>query len=379
MFTWPFIPQRVHTETLGWKTDVIRAKAGEERIVLRIAPRHTYDYDYVMDERQFSRAKLISQDGEDVYLPIWSELTHIDSVSAGAVALTFDTAYAHYIVDGQAIIWSADDDFEIVTIDTLTATGITWTGGLATAHAPAIVMPIKTCKFTQGMRVVRYAQTYSKASIGFITTETENIASTSDGIPAMTEILTDCNVLQSGSISESYFEEMDVLDYDTGDIWSDEAYRYPMRHSVMSWHNSNNAETWAVREWLYNRSGRYGLFWLPSWNNDFDVAAAIDATDEFITINDIGYADHVDIVRYAMITTTAGARHFFSILATNNELTPGYETFYLGAAFGTTLALADIAQGSIIDLMRLSADRVEIKHLDAGQTEISVPIMGVDA
>ena len=376
MFTWPFIPQRIHTETLEWKTDVIRTKAAEERIALRIAPRHTYDYDYVMDERQFSRAKLLSQDGEDVYLPIWSELTHIDSVSAGAVALTFDTEYAHYIVDGQAIIWSADDVFEIVTIDTLTVTGITWTGGLTDTHSPAIVMPIKTCKFTQALRAQRIAPLYSKTSVGFVTTETEIVgAESTQEIPPMFDVLLDCNVLISGAITESYLQEMDVLDYDTGDIWSDEAFRYPMRHSVMNWHNKDKAESWAVREWLHERRGQWKLFWLPSWNNDFEVVATIDADDQFITINDIGYADHVDIIRYAMITTNAGARHFFRILDANNTLSPGHETLYVGEVFGTTLTVSEIAQGSLLTLMRLSADRVEIKHNDAGQSFISVPLM----
>ena len=176
MFTWPFIPQRIHTEALEWKTDVIRTKSSEKRFVLRSAPRSFYEYDYIMDERQFSRAKLIVQDGEDIYLPIWGEHTKITSILSGAESLSFDTSYATYAVNGQAIIWSTDDTFEVITIDTLTPTGITWTGGLENSYQKVFIVPMKTCKFTSSLKTTRYAKTYSKTSVGFVTTEVEDLS-----------------------------------------------------------------------------------------------------------------------------------------------------------------------------------------------------------
>jgi hypothetical protein len=378
MYVWPFIPQRTHTEVLEWKTNVLRAKGAEQRISLREAPRHFYDYDYVMDAQQLSRAKILARAGIDLYLPLWSELTHIASAAEAATSLAFDTDYAHYIVEGQAIIWAADDSYEVVTLDTVTGSGVTWTGGLAATYSPAIVMPVKTCRLQGRFKVSRRASVDSRAQARFLTTETESIASVAadPSTPVVAaDVLLDCNALISGSQTETATQEVEDFDGETGGIWFGDARNYQIRSGSMTWLSLDKSALWDVREWLHARRGKWKGFYVPTWNNDLNITTAINSSDTTIVIDDIGYDEQGVGVRDAMITTSAGARVYLHITSADNTITPGSETLTLSVSVGVTLALVDIDHCCFINFSRLNADRVEIRHRAANQSAVSVPVI----
>lgn len=370
------MPQRIHQESLEWMTNVIRAKAKEQRICLREAPRHAYELHYLMDAQQFVRAKLIARVNPQVNAPLWDDMTRIDAVAAGATSLAFNTTQSRYT--NQAIIWESDEKFEVVTIDSITPTGIVWSGGLVNDYVNAIVAPLEPCWFTQPFGVMRYLKEHSLVEAHLITTDTR-ILGTQPLAPPSTpvidaDVLLDCNVVMGGTLEEAYGREHDEFDSESGVMWKDDAYRYPLRSTFMSWHTQDKSTLWNLREWLNSVRGRWKGFWVPSWNNDLEIVTDITAAGIHIDIKAIGFAKFAG-VRDAMILTTLGARHYIHIELADDTIAAGFETLQLSDPVGVDLAVADIMQCSLLTFSRLNTDRVEIQHEDGGKAMVTVPIM----
>lgn len=184
MHFWPFIPQREFIESLEWLTDVIRCKGGEQRLALRTIPRSGYQFNYVMDQRQFSLGKSYARTmtAEELYLPLWGELTYLGGLAMGATSLVFDTRFAHYAIGGLVVVWDSEEHWEIREVATLTAGGLTFALPLEKNYVAALVAPLRAVRFAQPFDGSRGASDYLKASARFTTTEGVDLAG-AIGIP----------------------------------------------------------------------------------------------------------------------------------------------------------------------------------------------------
>jgi hypothetical protein len=379
MILWPFKPLRDYPETLGWLTDVLRAKSAEQRIAMRTAPRFTVAYQFLMSASQFSRAQSMARflGAQSFYLPLWSDVAVFGAINSGVSVLPVDTRYADYRVGGKLVLWQSDSEFEICTIDAKTSGTITLTDPTAQSFSSAIVAPIVAAQFIQPFEASRRGGRYIQAQAAIVSTDAVDLSVGNSyteyrGAPVMTD-----RVRLLGNISERFERENISIDNDTGLIDQVALYDYAIKGSMMNWQPWTRPDLWALRQWLHYCRGRQRGFWLPSWNNDLQLTADITSGGSTITVQAVGYPDF-ETVRDIMIEDTSGNRYYRRI---NSGVEGGgnTEVLTLSAAAGINLTVAQVRRISYLTYMRNNADRIEIQHYAPGKATVSVPVMEAPA
>jgi hypothetical protein len=378
---WPFIPQNIITETLEWRTDVIRTKADEQRIGLRANNLLTYEYTYRLTARLLAQAKLFAQAyrQDNFYIPLWWELTNLpDRVHAGATSINFDTRFTRYCQCGLFIIWENETKYEIRQIDTLTNTSISFIDSLDDSYLRPVIMPVYPAIFKTALQITRTSSDISDASASFLINEPDNErfcrSGGSGGFVGTyrgEDILYDCVSTQAPD--EMYQREVDVIDSGTGIIWIDAAHTYPVSTASISWELQDRKKEWNVLSWLRQRKGKLKGFWRPSWNADFKLVDDISSTDTYLTVANYGYTDtpKPKIDNLIIITKT---NEFYSFEITNSVVTsPDIEAIQLDRMVGVDLLISDINKICYLSFMRLNSDRIEFVH-NGLNTNVSVPL-----
>lgn len=374
MELWPFIPQREFIESLEWLTDVIRCRGGEQRLALRTAPRHGYQYTSLLDPHQFSKAKSFARarSAEEILVPLWGELTYIGALAYEAEEAIFDTSFAHYAVGGLAMVWQADDYYEIVEVATLTEEGLTFTQPLEKNYVAALVAPVKAGIFAQPFEVSRVSGDYLKGSVRFTSVETEDLAGATDyPIYLDHDVMLDRPVL-TNDIRERFERETELADNGTGLIQPMTEHTYPIQTSALSWSTLTKEELWKLRIWLHTRRGRWKGFWTPSWNKDLQLMAPVVSADTSLKVKRIGYPQQ-EGTRDIMIVTTSGSLIYKRILG-GGYWSSTQESLTLSEPIGADLAPSDIDMICFLTFMRLDADRIEIRHKAAHGVTVTVPV-----
>lgn len=378
MELFPFVPQKKHKSTLEWKTDVIRAKSKEQRISLREDPRMAWEYQYILNEQQFVRARLLARGQHVVLVPLWDNHQYVGAVTSGTTVLSVDTTQAYYAE--QLVVWENDSTFEVIDILSITDNSITLSSAVTDDYTAAIIMPVRECWFMQFLDAQRYLETYTQISAQFVTTDGQQISLPFEmTMYPITDaaVYLDCNVALSETVAESYGRESHEFDTETGILWKSDSINYPIRISTLNWFTNNKTALWELQTWLHGLRGRWKTFWLPSWNNDMILLADISINDDILAIEDIGYFENIVEDRFAMITTKVGGRHYVRIIDSQKAV-DGHDLIKVDPPMSVAISVSDVEQISFLTMMRLSADRIEIRHESASTAIVSIPVMEVD-
>lgn len=376
MKIWPFIPQREFTEALEWLTDVIVCKGAEQRIALRPTPRQSYAFQLQLTENQYNRAKsLVYGHGQGEFqLPLWGEFTRIGALAQGSTEVAFDTRFAQYYVGGPAIVLDEDDELEVLIIDTLTDTLMTFVGATTRSYSNAIIAPAQVVRLSQGVDFTRGPNDYVLASVYFSGTDSKDLAASTFPEYLGHPVMTDRSVLIS-DIKDRVLREVDTVDNGVGIVYAEPVSNWVSVTSQAGWSTLTRAELWALRQWLHFVRGKQKGFWLPTWGQDFVALSPIAALDDSIAIRAIGYSENYGI-RDIMVRTHAGQNYYRRV----TSATPGLgetELLTLSAPFGVSLAVADIESISLLNFMRFDSDRVEVRHRAARGASVLVPVTEV--
>ena len=362
MQIWPFVPRQELLESLEWRTDVIRAKAAEQRIALRPAPRQGVEFRHFLDERQFARARAMvyGVGSEQFGVPVWWEHASVASISSGATSISIDTTAADYRSGGFALIWEDDETFEQVEVDSVSDTAIALATAVQSTYRNAFVMPLRVGRSAQGMSAVRTEPGAVSAVMRFDLDERRDLGDES-GLPVYRghSVLLDCPVV-GGGLNEQFLREIEVIDNETGVPVYEPLFAQSAQRFTLSWRPGTRAELWSLRQWFHARRGRQKGFWVPTRNADLELLSAVAAADTTITVRDIGYRTFYG-VRDVMVTTHAG-QNYYRRVNSGSAGAPGAEVLTLSAAMGVSLAVEDVKQICFLHFCRLSADRVEIRH-----------------
>jgi hypothetical protein len=373
---WPYVPQIAFNESMEWLTDVIRAKSAEQRIALREAPRHGYAHEYVMDFDQFSRARSFARARtyQEILLPLWAERTYVGAVAFGATSVVLDTAYAHYAVDGQFVVWQAEDVYEVRQATVVDPGQIDFATPLERAYTSAYVMPVRTAAFSGGLDVTRSAMDCVRASGRFVATDAEDLASLAPTLPQYRghDVLLDRPVLL-GAMRETHLRDTQIIDNSTGVVWRGDEFSYPTGTSNLAWQTHTREQLWDLRSWLHTRRGKWKGFWAPTYNADLTLALDIASANTTIRVNTVGYIPFGG-PRDIVITLNSGTRHYFQLTGAAADGPGNTEVLTLTGAAGVNIAVADVASISFLIFSRLDADRVEIRHGNVqGSTTLQAP------
>lgn len=373
---WPFVPQDKYTETLEWKTDILKSRVSEQRQALRKQPRQSFDYEFWMNDRNYSIAKAIAYgwSHRTFGVPVWGEYTKLGAVVSGTEVLNFNTSNADYRENDVILLWESDEKFEACEVLSIAAGALSLKLPVVGQYTNAYVMPMRYGRALNGFEASRDANHRIISRVSFEVTSNTDIGA-SIGLPQYKtlDVLTDTN-MKVGDHSEKVMREVTVIDNGVSVPTTDATYGFTHQWSTMSWNLKTRAELWRVRKWLHARKGACKSFWLPSNLKDVSVVADLTTSTTTLTIEPIGYPLYYG-ERHVMIMTKSGNRYYKKVTgSTTNE--DGTETLFLDETIGANISVSQISYVCFMMKCRLEADRVEIQHGE-GSVTISVPIVEV--
>lgn len=382
MELWPFIPQRGMTESLEWLTDVIRCKAGEDRVALRHLPRQAYQVSCLLSPDQYGRAKVFSRtQSQDFLLPMWQHYENVGTLAMAQELISGDFDLRFFGLGQQVVVWESAERFMLAEVINATQGELKIMPPLDRVYNDACVLPVQQVRWAQAPDYNLNRQ--DKMTANLVVRAIAALELT----PSYTypqyrglDVLLDDNILIS-DLAEGNFRELDEVDNGSGIVAGTELYSTASMTSMMNWHPLNRAERLRTLEWIHSRRGRRRAFWYRSHNSDLAPTTGVgpnpyDAGFDRMVVNTAiqGIAQNVpfDI----MVEHTNGSRRFYRCSAT--AVVSGSQTaLRLSPATGTTWTLPEIRRVSFLTAVRFDSDRVEINYTNGGAATVSMPIVEV--
>lgn len=372
---WPFVPQADFTESVEFKTDVIKTKSSEQRIALRAYPRISYQGTFLLDENIFSTIKAImTQWGYRQFaFPVWPEFSFVGPVPSGTLTIDVDTTQSTYRVGDPVILYQDHNINESAEIESITDTSVTLKLPFVTDFTNAIIMPVSFMSLHSGMTVGRNANKVPIGSALFSGFDSVDISSDTGKAQLRGKDVYLERTAAISEVSEKLFTDVDILDNMAGVQLLVPNRTFSEHAQVLSFDCQNKDQLWGVKQWLYSLKGKQKSFFIPSWNMDLSLVNPITTSDATLLVNSIRYnlyytekdillllKDGTELILRAIAGTDAGG---------------GTESITLDAQVGQEVALEEVDVISFISHVRLDADRFEVKYTSSGGgAVITIPI-----
>lgn len=377
VLVWPFIPQTAHRESLEWRTDVIQSFSGEQRLALRSAPRQSFNYTYMLTPHEFSRAKALSvQWAHRTYgVPVWSELTNIGPVSAGATTIPVDTTAADYRAEDVILLWQDSENALAVEITSVQPNSVSLKLPLTRSFTNAYVAPLRFARTYNGVDYTRSKAETVVANVAFSVTENKDLGA-AVGYPVYRgkDVVVDRTVIV-GDIEERIVRPLDIFDNEAGVVEVDVQDNWVRHNQILTISTKNRAERWKARKWLHSLKGKQKTFWLVSWNKDLEILSPITPTTSGLVVKSINY--HVLYgIKDILLKLKNGESIFRRVLSASNN-NDGTETLSLDSNLGIYAEPSEVDTVCFMSHVRLDSDSIEISHSYSGQVSISVSVVEV--
>lgn len=380
MSLWPFIPLAEVVEVLEWKTDVLRARAGEQRHRLRERPRRQWHFRHLLDAEGQSAARALVRSADSFEVPDWTQLIHAGPVSAGAsVALSFATAGLGLVAGKQVVLWSGPLDHEVCEIESVSPTGIVL-AFVATARAVTGIYRVDGAHAAVELSFDRPAGPLQQASITFTAAAVEQPAASTYTQYRGHDVLPVVPVVGAGALAESLAWPRDVFDNETGLPGTVKQRDLADEQFTMRWHPLTVADIAATRAWIASRYGRWLAFWLSSWQRDFTVAENIGAADTTLRVFAPKGVPALGYITFDLEIQAPSAVHYRRVTAVSaGPAVGGRPTLVLtlDSALGTAVTAAAFGRISCLRCVRFAADRIEFLHRPRQGIAVAVPCIEV--
>ncbi len=181
----------------------------------------------------------------------------------------------------------------------------------------------------------------------------------------------------AGEDSQGAFERaMTTFDPATGprDLYDRALVPFPSQPSVkFICEGRDQINAWF--DFMYTVLGRLGVFWMPSWNKDFQPTEDVSESDQQLTCKNVGYTD--------LGVFGNGARDFLAIITSGPtfQYTHISDAGNLGAEEVITIDDPLSAMGkddflaSFLRLVRLASDDVEMTWTSPDRLEVSIAVV----
>lgn len=383
LFGWR--PEQPLTETLEWLTNIITAKDGsEQRIALRDAPRQGFALNVITDDeldQSKIEAALFGWQKRIWGVPVWPHyVLHTADINIDDETISVDTTNRVFDDGGLAVIWQGDNNYEVVKINTVSDTSLTlnspvlnnWTGR-------KLIIPVKTANMITKASRKDAPKDVSWLEVQFLTRGNLLIsgysaATTYDSIP----VITDPSYVLGDSLEKESDAVIHITDFGTGDVEVISDRDYNLESHKHTFINEGRANCFDFRKFLHWLKGRQKVVWIPSFKEDMQLASTIGASDNTITINNIGYIKHYqgnEVKKHIMLLKSDGTQIYREI--TGSTAGAGdTEVLNIDSAVGEELAPTDVTI-SFMKKCRLDSDRVEINWDDINSNVCTAPFVGV--
>lgn len=378
---WPYRPQVGMTEYIEFLTDVFQTRTTEQRLALREIPRQSFDVNHILKTAQFARSRQIARNnaGQEIYIPVWPEHVNLPGlIDSAETVLTFDTTTGDWRGAGAlVIVWKSDENYVVREIDSMNDTSITLTASLGSDFYWPVVVPLRSGFTPEGFNI-RRDTTYSELQAVLRVNPDDCVDLSGDYVSDYPQynsldVVTERTLLIT-SINEKIIRVSEYADSDLGIILTENEKNYVDFGKTIAFQEERPAGLWRRRLWLHALRGRQKTFWLPTFNDDFSLASSYSSGAATITVVSIGetglYTD-----RHIMILLNDGNRYMRKINSASGA--GDNDVLTLSSSIADSFVLADIDLFCFISLVRLDADRIQIDHAFAGDSNVIIPVIEV--
>lgn len=380
MSLWPFIPLNGTIEVLEWKTDVLRARAAEQRQRLRERPRRIWNFRHWLDADGQATARALVRSATSFEIPDWTKQIHGGPVSAGSsVSVNFATAGLGLAAGQQVVLWSGILDYEVCTLESVSPTGIVLEF-VATGRTATGIYRVDGAHAAVELSFDRPAGQLQMASVTFEAAAVEQYAATTYSQYRGHDVLPLPAVTGGGELAESLTWPSEIFDNLTGIPATEKARDVADEKFTMRWHAISPEDVAAQRAWICSRYGRWLAFWLPSWQKDLVSAANVGYADT--TLRVFAPKGTISLGRTTFdleIETTTTVYYRRITAASAGPTVDGRPTIDLtmSSAFGVAVSASQFGRISYLRCVRFDADRIEFLHGVRAGVAVTVPCIEV--
>lgn len=379
---WPFPAAQEISEVLEWRTDVLQARAGEQRIALRPRPREIITFRHRLDALGMARASELARAGfvGDWDVPLWHlAVQPVADLTQGATEVLIDTTVSDFRAGKLAGIAVDGRDAAPVAIASVQPDRLTLVEPLI-LQLPAMtvaarrisVMPIRAGIRTSAIEITRRRQGDGTVTASFLLRDAPDLTALTLPSYLGRPVQIDPSLVRR-SLTASLRRAVEYVDNGFGPVVVEPIRDMFERSEAITLKAQGLAKRQALRRWLWSLRGRQVSFWLPTWGNELQLRSAMTSGSVLmrvvpvVSVASIGsYVGHRIVLempsalRYRTITAAIedGADHRLTLSSNLGEVVP----------LGTKL--------HFLTCVRSDADRIEIQH-GAVTSEVTLPMVQV--
>jgi len=390
-------PEQPFKETLEWLTDVLLHEDGsEQRRALRKNPRQFFQWDVLVEdgpERALLENILFEWQVRDFGIPVWRQATTLEGAITGGSTTTFtvgSTADRDFRVGSLVAVWKSATEYDVMTVDSFTATTITVTTAPLNSYTPAafpvLVMPVRLGVITN----MNNLQT-SRERLGLDRLQMRIRVKDNDSDLADTStwsafngkvLLDDFNfAVGGGAIRDAYQQQAVVVDGNTGLTYESSRQGRHRHVTAKGFVTKTLSERRRIVKLLHALRGQQVSFYLPTFLKDLQPLASITSGTATLAIQNVGYTNFVqnrqprNVIRVVPVSG-AGSPFIRTIIASVVD-SATQETITVDSNWSTTLTPSQIDRISFVEESRLASDSVTIEHDRGSASRISLPVIAV--
>lgn len=387
---WPFGPNwdQPMTESLEWKTDVIRAFSGKEtREALRSKPRRRLGYRTTLEGalvNQFQNLLYGWQDRQYA-VPVWFDKWVMqDPVSAGDTQVPAETDGRSFAIGGLAILMTDSFSFEVFEIDDVQDDHLVPAKPLENDWPRLTrLYPLNLAILPSSVPTQRLTSRVMTVNLEFRTDPVE----TDPYLPATpaTDTHNDYEIIYrkpnwASPIQQAFESEYDELDFDIGAFQQVQRPSFPRQMRTFQWVLKNRQDLKSFRALLGRLKGRLTPAYLPTWHPDFLLADVTPSGNASLTVQRGQYDTMVgipDTQKTLLIRLTDGTQFLRTITGIGH---PDQYTERLSTnePFPVEINQNNILMISLVHLCCLRQDGVTINYQSDSVSTVEITTVVVD-
>jgi hypothetical protein len=376
---WPFAPAQEITEVLEWRTDVLQARAGEQRIALRSRPREIVTFRHRLDALGMARAAELARAGfaGDWLVPLWHMAVQPDAdLAQGAAEVLMDTVVSDFRAGGLAAIAVDGGDAALAEIAAIQADRLILAEPLGTQlAAPTVaarrttVVPVRAGVLTSAVEIARRRQGDGTVTASFLLRDAPDLAAPTLPTYLGRPVQTDPSLVR-GPLSANLRRAVEYVDNGFGPMMVENLRNVFERSETITLKAQGPTARQALRRWLWSLRGRQASFWLPTWGRELQLRAAM--TSGSVIMRVVPIAALAAYVGRPIMLEMPGALRFRTIVAAIEDGLDHRLT--ISSNLGEPVPLG--TRVHFLTAVRADADRVEIQH-GAVASEVTLPVVEV--
>lgn len=267
-------------ERLSWRSSVYKPTNGATELApQRTAPRRTVEYSHLlMNEKLRRQYEARAFGGRTTWLQFEPDKVGVGALSAGVTSASFDTTLRDFEATHRAYVWEDDETYELVTLTSVTDTGIEWEEPLERNYTNAWIKPARVARLAPSNDMEQHTDTVGESSVIYAYREGDEPLSPRRLTPYASTLtyrgrdLWDLREWQGHNYVDppkwEWGAERSELDNGTGQV-ATKQYRWGAP-TLQPWSMMLDGRALIAKYlgWLYERAGQSSPFWMPTFKQD---------------------------------------------------------------------------------------------------------------